>query len=309
MAIIIFDDIFLEHNTGNGHPENAQRLLNTREYLKSKGYWNDNNIQKPEKCSIEEITSVHNKEYVKKIELMCEKGSSMLDADTRLSAKSYEAAIYACGAATTAVDKIMEKSCKSAFCLVRPPGHHATPQTGMGFCLFNNAAISARYIQSKYKLDRILIIDWDVHHGNGTQDAFYDDPSVLYFSMHRFPFYPGTGSKNEKGNGNGLNYTVNVPLDAYTETDEYFAQFKEVINGQAKEFNPQFIIISAGFDAYINDPIGGLGLEIKDFTNLTEIVVQLAEECCEGRIVSCLEGGYHLADLPKCIEAHLNALS
>ena len=308
MAIIIYDDIFLEHNTGYGHPENSQRLLNTTEYLRNKGYWNDRNVQKPGKCSIEEITSIHNKEYVEKIELMCEKGSSMLDADTRLSVKSYAAAIYASGAATMAVDKIMSKSCKTAFCMVRPPGHHATPQTGMGFCIFNNAAISARYIQSKYKLDRVLIIDWDVHHGNGTQDAFYDDPTVLYFSIHRFPFYPGTGSKEEKGNGNGLNYTINVPLDSYIGTNEYFTQFKDVINGQAKEFDPQFIIISAGFDAYIDDPIGGLGLEIKDFTKLTEIVVQLAEECCEGRIVSCLEGGYHLTDLPKCIEAHLIAL-
>lgn len=308
MAIILYDDIFLEHNTGFGHPENHQRLSNTLDYLKSTGLWNKIHVEKPIKCSEKEISSIHDQGYIEQIRHMAEKGGGMVDADTVISERSFEAALFASGATITAANRIMEKSCKSAFCLIRPPGHHAIPSRGMGFCLFNNAAVSARYLQSRHGIKRVLIIDWDVHHGNGTQDAFYDDPSVLYFSMHRFPFYPGTGSEDETGRGNGNGYTVNVPLNYSTKPDEYFSKFKEVIEGKAKGFEPQFIIISAGFDAYINDPIGGLGLEISDFTKLTDIVVKLAEECCEGRIISCLEGGYNLSDLPKCITAHLQSL-
>ena len=308
MAIILYDDIFLEHNTGFGHPENHHRLSNTLDYLKSTGLWNKIHVKKPLKCSDKEISLVHDQGYILQVQQMAEKGGGMVDADTVISERSFEAALFASGATITAADRIMEKCCKSAFCLIRPPGHHAIPSRGMGFCLFNNAAVSARYLQSKHKIKRVLIIDWDVHHGNGTQDTFYDDPSVLYFSIHRFPFYPGTGSENETGSGNGNGYTVNVPLSYNTKPDEYFSKFKEVIEGKAKEFTPQFIIISAGFDAYIDDPIGGLGLEISDFTKLTDIVVKLAEECCNGRIISCLEGGYSLSDLPKCITAHLQAL-
>ncbi|MGR3178668.1 MAG: histone deacetylase family protein [Candidatus Anammoxibacter sp.] len=308
MAIILYDDVFLEHNTGSGHPENAQRLLNTTKYLKSTGLWSKTRLVKPAKSTIENINVVHDKKYIDQVELLSEKGGGMVDPDTVVSSNSFKAALFAAGAGITAIDNVMDGSCKSAFCLVRPPGHHAIPLRGMGFCLFNNVAVSVKYLQSKYKIERILIVDWDVHHGNGTQDVFYDDPSVLFFSIHRYPFYPGSGSEMEKGNGSGYGYTINVPLSYGIESAEYISKFKEVIDGKAKEFSPQFIIISAGFDAYIDDPVGGLGLEIADFADLTKIVVQLAQECCENRIVSCLEGGYNLTDLPKCIEAHLGAL-
>jgi len=179
----------------------------------------------------------------------------------------------------------------------------------MGFCLFNNVAIAAKYIQSEYNLDRIAIIDWDVHHGNGTQDAFYDDPSVLYFSMHKYPFYPGTGAKEETGEGSGSGFTINIPLSYNIEPMEYLEIFDEILKKRIKSFNPQFVLISSGFDAYRLDPISGLSLEASDFNALTKLTRNIADDCCEGRIVSCLEGGYHLLDLPKCIEAHLNGLA
>jgi acetoin utilization deacetylase AcuC-like enzyme len=178
----------------------------------------------------------------------------------------------------------------------------------MGFCLFNNIAIAAKYIQSKYNLDRIAIIDWDVHHGNGTQDAFYDDPSVLFFSMHKYPFYPGTGAKEETGEFSGSGFTINVPLSYNTEPREYLKIFDDILKKRIKSFNPQFVLISSGFDAYHLDPISGLSLEASDFNALTKLTRNIANDCCEGRIVSCLEGGYHLLDLPKCIEEHLNGL-
>lgn len=308
MTIIIYDDIYLRHDTGRGHPESCHRLSKTTSYLKSVGICDRLEIVKPVKIATDIVSKVHDIKYIEHIKYLADSGGGMVDPDTIVSPQSYETALYAAGACVTATDKIFNDECKSAFCLVRPPGHHALSTQGMGFCLFNNVAIAARYIQAKYNIKKILIVDWDVHHGNGTQDIFYDDPSVLYFSIHRYPYYPGTGSEKEKGSGDGIGSTINVPLSHNTEPDEYKNIFKKVINGAAKEFEPQFIIISSGFDAYINDPIGGLGLEFSDFGELTEIVVQLAYECCDGRVLSCLEGGYSLTGLPRCIEAHLNAL-
>ncbi len=347
MAMLIYDDIFLEHDTGYGHPESASRLKNTVAYLKASGMWKEGwayrdtpiLIKKPRMASFDEICAVHDANYVRSIEQIAQKGGGWLDADTCVSGKSWEAALYAAGAPLTAIDKIMhactEQSARipltlslplegggegggevrverngaaSAFCLVRPPGHHATPTRGMGFCLFNNVAIAAKYLQRKYNVERVLIVDWDVHHGNGTQDAFYEDPSVLYFSMHRYPFYPGTGRGEETGRGKGKGFTINVPLSSDTDRGSYIKIFKDVMETRARQFCPQFIIISAGFDTYKHDPIGGLNLELEDFYELTKIVIGIAKDCCNGQIVSCLEGGYHPTDLPKCIEQHLLAL-
>ncbi|HLG29463.1 MAG TPA: histone deacetylase [Candidatus Brocadiales bacterium] len=319
MAMLIYDDIFLEHDTGYGHPESALRLKNTVAYLKASGVWEKLRIKKPRMASFDEICAVHDAGYVKSIEQIAQRGGDWLDADTCVSGKSWEAALYAAGAPLTAIDEIMQPPlhpplCKGgikregAFCLVRPPGHHATPTRGMGFCLFNNVAIAAKYLQRKYTVERVLIVDWDVHHGNGTQDAFYEDPSVLYFSMHRYPFYPGTGRQDETGRGKGKGFTINVPLSSDTDRGSYIKIFKDIMETRVRQFRPQFILISAGFDAYKHDPIGGLGLELEDFYKLTKITMGVANACCNGRIVSCLEGGYHPTDLPKCIEQHLMAL-
>lgn len=309
MTILLYGDIFLEHYTGSGHPENSHRLSVTIEYLKTTEVWNKIRVVNPRKATFDEISAVHDPEYIGRVKELSEKGGGYLDPDTVVSPPSYDAALYAAGAAITAADMVMLEDSENAFCLIRPPGHHALHARGMGFCLFNNVAIAARHLQSRYNIERILIVDWDVHHGNGTQEIFYDEPSVLYFSMHRFPFYPGTGRKEERGRGRGEGFSINIPLDYNTKPEEYIRLFNQVIKGKAKEFGPQFILISAGFDAYKMDPIGGLGLCISDFKELTDSVVQLAKECCNGRIVSCLEGGYSLKDLPRCIEAHLIQLA
>lgn len=309
MTILLYDESFLKHDTGAGHPENPQRISNTTEYLKTSGLWDKIGVERPSKASFGEINSVHDLEYIEHVMALSKMGGGMLDPDTVVSEASSDAALYAAGAAISAIDKIMQGGDETAFCLIRPPGHHALPYRGMGFCLFNNVAVAARYLQSRHNIERVAIIDWDVHHGNGTQDIFYDDPSVLYFSIHRFPFYPGTGTAEEKGCGKGYGFTINLPLAYGTKAKEYIRLFEQTIKGEVKGYAPEFVLVSCGFDAYKGDPIGGLGLDVSDFKELTGIVVQLAKDCCRGRIVSCLEGGYNVRDLPRCIEAHLKALS
>src|SRR5574337_437948 len=308
MTLLIYDDIFLQHDTGFGHPENVRRLENTVRYLKESKLWEQLRVERPRAASVEEIALIHPQTYIETIKKIADTGGGWLDGDTVVSTASYDAAVHAAGAPLTAIDLIMKGEEKNAFCLVRPPGHHGTPTRGMGFCLFNNVAIAAKYIQSRYRLEKIFIVDWDVHHGNGTQDAFYSDPTVLYFSMHRYPFYPGSGRREEDGQGKGKGFNINMPISADIMPKEYTKLFMDVMERSVTQFLPQFIIISAGFDTYKKDPIGGLNLEVEDFGILTKIVAKSAERYCNGRIVSCLEGGYHLSDLPLCIEAHLKAL-
>lgn len=308
MTLLIYDDIFLKHDTGYGHPENAKRLENTINHLKKIKLWEQLRVEKPRVASLEEIGLVHPQTYIETVKQIANAGGGWLDGDTAISADSYEAAAYAAGAPLTAIDLIMKGEEKNAFCLVRPPGHHATPTRGMGFCLFNNVAIAAKYIQSKYRLEKIFIIDWDVHHGNGTQDVFYHDPTVFYLSLHRYPFYPGSGRKEEDGQGKGKGFTSNIPMPANITPERYIELFTNVVEQNTGRFIPEFIIISAGFDTYKNDPIGGLHLKDEDFEIITEVVTRSAKRYCNGRIVSCLEGGYNLLDLPLCVEAHLKAL-
>ena len=308
MTVVIYDDIYLKHDTGPNHPENSARIINTIEHLRSANCWQKLDIKKPRAATEAEVSAIHSTSQIEQIAEIARSGGGYLDPDTYVSSDSYEAALNAAGAPLTAIDLIMDKKVDNAFCLVRPPGHHATPEKGMGFCLFNNVAIAAKYIQSRYSLDRIVIIDWDVHHGNGTQDAFYDDPSVMYFSMHRYPFYPGTGAEEETGKDSGSGFTINIPLSYNTEPQEYLKFFEDILEKRIKPFKPQFILISSGFDAYRLDPISGLSLEASDYNKLTKLTQNIAKDCCDGRIVSCLEGGYHLLDLPKCIEEHLNGL-
>ena len=308
MTIVIYDDIYLKHDTGSNHPENATRIINTIEHLRSANLWQKLDIKKPRAATEEEVSAIHSTSQIEQVAEIARSGGGYLDPDTYVSPDSYEAALKAAGAPLTAIDLIMDKKADNAFCLIRPPGHHATPEKGMGFCLFNNVAIAAKYIQSRYSLDRIVIIDWDVHHGNGTQDAFYDDPSVMYFSMPRSQFCQGTGAEEETGKDSGSGFTINIPLSYNTEPQEYLKLFEDILEKRIKPFEPQFILISSGFDAYRLDPISGLSLETSDYNKLTKLTQNVAKDCCDGRIVSCLEGGYHLLDLPKCIEEHLKGL-
>jgi acetoin utilization deacetylase AcuC-like enzyme len=236
---------------------------------------------------------------------MAARGGGRFDSDTVVSSRSYEVALSAAGAAVAAVDAVLEQPGRRAFCLIRPPGHHATQNRAMGFCLFNNIAIAAHRAITHHKLERILIVDWDVHHGNGTQDIFYSDPRVMFFSIHRYPFYPGTGAANETGTGPGLGFTRNEPVSFGTSRAEYLKTFEQALADSAAKIDPQLVLMSAGFDAHALDPIGSLGLDTEDFEAMTDSVTKLANAHCQGRVVSLLEGGYNIPILAECIASHL----
>ncbi len=303
---LIYDPVYLEHDTKD-HVENAQRLVITiahiQDKLKDKLYY-----LPPRPATIEEISTVHAPEYIRHIEEQVRRGGGWLDPDTVTSPGSYNAAIYAAGGAITAVDAVLNRQVDSAFALVRPPGHHATCWQAMGFCLFNNIAIAAKYALANFNIKRVLIIDFDVHHGNGTQDAFYADPQVLYFSTHQYPFYPGTGSIDETGTKDGEGFTVNVPLLAGWGDNEYQAVFEDILAPIARRFEPQLIMVSAGYDAHWADPLAQMRLSVSGFARLVEIIKTLASMLCEGRIMLVLEGGYHLQALSLSVEATLAVL-
>ena len=263
----------------------------------------------PRRALSEWITTEHSLEYVARVAIACRGGDAHLDTmDVSVSPKSYDVALQAVGGVLAAVDAVMAGKVRNAFCAVRPPGHHALMDKAMGFCLFNNVALAARYIQKKHGLAKVLVVDWDVHHGNGTQAMTYADPTVLYFGIHQYPFYPGTGAAEEKGEGEGLGFTVNVPLPAGSGDAEYRKAFEEVLAPAARRFRPDFVLISAGFDAHANDPIGGMKVTAGGFADLTRIVRRVAAASARGRIVSVLEGGYDLKGLAASVEAHLRAL-
>ncbi|MEE9200759.1 MAG: histone deacetylase [Candidatus Brocadiales bacterium] len=308
MTLLLYDDIYLKHDTGAHHPENYKRLENTVGHLKTTGLWDRCTMAKPRAATVEEIALVHDRDYIDQAREVAGRGGGQLDPDTTLSRDSYQAALYAAGALLTAADAIIENKSRNAFCMVRPPGHHAMPARGMGFCVFNNVAIAAQYLISRHKLGRVVIIDWDCHHGNGTQEIFYGDDHILYLSLHRWPFYPGTGAANETGSGRGEGFTINIPVSGDTPPAEYRRLFTDVMNGRVSDFRPEFIIISAGFDGYAGDPIAGLGLKPEDFAALTRTTMDVAHSCCGDRILSCLEGGYDLQGLALCAEQHLKTL-
>jgi acetoin utilization deacetylase AcuC-like enzyme len=306
---LIYDPAYLDHQTGH-HPENADRLKVILSALEGDdSLWSRVQKASPRPASEIDIERCHGRRLIDQIRNLCERGVPFIDLDTVISKESFEVARLASGAAITAVDSVFTGEVDNSFALVRPPGHHATANRAMGFCLFNNAAIGARYAQERYGAERVLIIDWDVHHGNGTQDIFWDDPTVFYFSTHQYPYYPGTGASNERGQGKGEGTTLNIPLSAGTSARSHREAFTDALKEIEKVSPPDLIIISAGFDSRRGDPLGGLMLEDSDFREMTKEVMEMAARHAEGRVVSILEGGYNLQTLGETVRTHLDALS
>ena len=308
---IIHHPIYQKHDTGIGHPETPKRYEVVMNALKNEQkLWKSLKEIQPEQVSKGIIQAAHTKEHFNRIENAFAEGVEYLDADTVISIQSFDAALYGAGGACRAVDEVMSGEAENAFVAVRPPGHHATAENAMGFCLFNNVAVAARYAQNKYEeIERVAIVDWDVHHGNGTQGIFFDDPTVHFFSMHQYPWYPGTGSRGETGFGRGKGYTMNVPVKAGTDSREQKRMFENAIGDIHNNFKPDLIFISAGFDAHRSDPLGQLRLEDADFVSMTKTIKQWAKETCGGRIVSALEGGYNLETLGETVKNHVLELS
>jgi len=308
---LVHHPIYQKHDTGIGHPETPKRYEVVMKALEGDAkFWESLNVIEAEKVSRGIIQACHTKQHFDRVERAFEAGETFLDADTIISMNSFDAAIYAAGGACRAVDAVMSGEAKNAFLAARPPGHHATGEHAMGFCLFNNVAVAARYAQNKYKeIERVAIVDWDVHHGNGTQGIFFDDPTVFFFSMHQYPWYPGTGSRGEIGYGRGKGFTLNAPVKAQTSATEQKRMFEDAIGDISRNFKPDLIMISAGFDAHESDPLGQLKLQDEDFISMTKTVKQWADKVCAGRIVSCLEGGYNLETLGETVKSHVAELN
>lgn len=305
---IFYHPLSLAHDTGLGHPERPDRIQAVLNHLKDVGLSEQCDWKKPELALLQSIYENHGKDYVSRIEEVAASGGGDLDGDTIMSAESYEAALASAGACIQAVDIVLSGEARNAFSLNRPPGHHARPSTAMGFCLFNNIAIGAYHALRRHDLERVFIFDWDVHHGNGTQESFYRESSVFFCSIHQSPLYPGTGMRHEIGEGLGEGYTLNLPVSAGSIGEDYKALFREKVSVAIREFRPELIMISAGFDAHWRDPLAGVHLKDEDFGSLTREVMDLADELCDGRIVSVLEGGYDLEGLAGGVEYHLKAL-
>jgi len=305
---LVYDPIYLQHDTGQ-HPENAGRLLNVINLLEKSNAMEQVIPIPPRAATVDELAKVHSKSYISQVESLARMGGGGIDADTVVSPASYDVALHAAGGLVNAVDAVMKGEVESAFALVRPPGHHATSEDGHGFCLFNNIAIAVKHSIDNHHLERILIVDFDVHHGNGTQDTFYEDPRVLYFSTHQYPFYPGSGRIDEIGAGEGKGTTVNVPLPPWCGDKEYLRVFEEILIPVASRFQPQFIMVSAGYDAHWGDQISLMQVSVTGFAEMVRILKMLADKLCEGRLVFTLEGGYLYEALASSIKATLDVLS
>lgn len=306
---LVYHSAYLEHDMGAGHPESPHRLKAIMQQLERSGTAARLTRIEPRRAEEEWITQIHSPSYVAALNAhQPTNGRAVLDPDTSMSPGSLHAAFLAAGGALAAVDAIMRGEVEHVFCAVRPPGHHAETARAMGFCLFNNVAIAARYVQKKHRLTRVLIVDWDVHHGNGTQHSFEQDPSILFFSTHQFPHYPGTGRARERGTGVGEGFTINVPMDAGDGDEEYHAVFVNVLLPAADAFKPEFVIVSAGFDAHRDDPLASMRLTEAGYSDLTGLVAGIAKRHAQGRLLSALEGGYNLTALAASVDAHLKAL-
>ena len=295
---------YQDHNTGNGHPEKIDRVTAVIDNFKNK---NNKNLiwQEPKNFDQSLLIKTHSKDYIEFVNNSFPKdGLSFLDGDTIVSPGSKDATRDAAGSIITAIDGVQSKEYKNAFCAVRPPGHHAEKNKAMGFCIYNNVAVGANYLIEKYKYKKIAIIDFDVHHGNGTQDIFYENEKVLYISTHQYPYYPGSGTEQEKGKFNNI---FNIPLEAGTTSEQYLNAYDHVLN-KIIEFKPEFLLFSAGFDAHKDDPLAQLKLNSNDFYTLTKRTLETAKKSCNGKVVSILEGGYDLNALMSSTEKHVDAL-
>ena len=301
---LITSDTYQNHNTGDGHPEKIDRVTvvidNFKKLDNKKLIW-----KKPNKFENSFLIKTHTSNYVDQVnKSFPKKGYNFLDGDTVISPGSKDASKDAVGSIITAIDGVQNKEFKNAFCAVRPPGHHAEKEKAMGFCIFNNVAVGANYLIEKYKYNKIAIIDFDVHHGNGTQDIFYDNEKVLFISTHQYPYYPGSGSEKEKGNFNNV---LNIPLEAGTSAEKYLNAYENVLN-KVREFKPEFLLFSAGFDAHIDDPLAQLQLSSEDFYKITKRTLEISKPFCNGNVVSILEGGYDLKALQESTKRHVDAL-
>ena len=301
---LITSDTYQNHNTGDGHPEKIDRVTvvidNFKKLDNKKLIW-----KKPNKFENSFLIKTHTSNYIDQVnKSFPKKGYNFLDGDTVISPGSKDASKDAVGSIITAIDGVQNKEFKNAFCAVRPPGHHAEKEKAMGFCIFNNVAVGANYLIEKYKYNRIAIIDFDVHHGNGTQDIFYDNEKVLFISTHQYPYYPGSGSEKEKGNFNNV---LNIPLEAGTSAEKYLNAYENVLN-KVREFKPEFLLFSAGFDAHIDDPLAQLQLSSEDFYKITKRTLEISKPFCNGNVVSILEGGYDLKALQESTQRHVDAL-
>ena len=305
--LLYLDDCFADHDTGS-HPECIARIRNVNDMLRREGWLEKAECPAWNAASLAELQRVHDKEYIRQLESWCAAAAGRIEADTVVSTGSWLAATRGAGAAIDATQQVIDGRSPTAFCAIRPPGHHAIPSGPMGFCLLNNVAIAAKSAISS-GLERVMIIDWDVHHGNGTQDTFYDDGQVAFFSIHRSPFYPGTGAADETGSGKGLGWTANAPVPADISVKRFFDLFQRGMEDLAARVQPELILLSAGFDAHVADPVGSLCLEEPHFAELTDLVKQVAATYCKGRIVSLLEGGYHLEHMPLSLLAHVTELA
>lgn len=308
-SLLLFDDpLFLEHHTGE-HPESPERLRHLHQFLKEKPIWQRFGRGQIVPAQPAQLERVHEVSYLDALRRFAAAGGGRIEADTVVSSRSYEVACQAAGAGISAVDAVLSGVAQRALCLVRPPGHHALPNTAMGFCLFNNVAVAAAHAIKQHGVGRVLVIDFDVHHGNGTQDIFYRTDEVYFFSVHRYPFYPGTGAAHETGSGRGLATKFNLPVRMGTTRHSYLEQFQTMLEQVATRARPELVLVSAGFDAHKADPVGSLGLETEDFEPLTRLVAQVADQYCQGRLVSLLEGGYNVHALAESVQCHMEALA
>jgi len=307
MTLLYDDPCFLNHETGD-HLERAERIRGIPGRLEEAGVVARCRRVQWEPISRRRLARVHSPSYVNEIWSLAKSGGGNIEPDTVVSPDSYDVALMAAGSVCDAVERLVRGEQPNAFCLVRPPGHHAMPGRAMGFCLFNNVATAARVAVDELALDRVLIVDWDVHHGNGTQATFWEDPRVGYLSIHRWPFFPGTGRHDETGAGDGLGTTLNLPVEFGISRRDYLAAFSTAMEAFAQQIQPQLVFISAGFDAHRADPVGSLGLETEDFLPLTNAVLDVAQTYASGKVISVLEGGYNPEVLAAAVELHLNEM-
>ncbi|KAF0154668.1 MAG: histone deacetylase family protein [Syntrophaceae bacterium] len=305
---IVKDSRYLKHASGASHPESPERLAAVYEMLDNPHMsWKYEDIE-PREAIYDEIAYVHMSPYIDHIAGTAGKDYVFLDSDTIAGPDTYEIAKLAVGGLCNAIDAVMTGEVDNAFALVRPPGHHADAENSAGFCVFNNVAIGAMHAMKKHGLKKILIVDWDLHHGNGTQNIFYSDRRVLYFSTHQYPHYPGTGSLHEIGSGQALGYTVNVPLRPGAVNGTFIAAFRRVLEPIAQAFEPELILVSAGFDTYYQDPLGSMRVTPEGFAAMARVLLNTADKCCAGRVVAVLEGGYHIMGLVRSVKATLEEM-